>query len=119
VNIGSDKVCVEPERLIIHAAEPMDLPIREFCSSSLAGLGPARRTAPTDKSVGYFLSSTGLDVIQPTTARSHYYNSASGRKPRAWADITAPGLANKSDDSLRRKIVAQLLIKHPSRGNWS
>jgi hypothetical protein len=31
LNIGSDKVCVEPERLIIHAAEPMDLPIREFC----------------------------------------------------------------------------------------
>src|SRR3989442_11557061 len=31
VNIGSDKVWVEPERLIIHAAEPMDLPIREFC----------------------------------------------------------------------------------------
>ena len=31
LNIGTDRVCLEPERLIIHAAEPMDLPIREFC----------------------------------------------------------------------------------------
>ncbi len=31
LDIGTDKVCLEPERLIIHAAEPMDLPIREFC----------------------------------------------------------------------------------------
>src|SRR5690349_1840838 len=31
LNIGSDKVCFEAERLIIHATEPMDLPIREFC----------------------------------------------------------------------------------------
>ena len=31
LNIGRDKVCLEPERLIIHAVEPMDLPIREFC----------------------------------------------------------------------------------------
>jgi len=31
VNIGSDEVCLEGERLIIHAAERMDLPIREFC----------------------------------------------------------------------------------------
>ena len=31
VTIGSDEVRVEHERLIIHAAEPMDLPIREFC----------------------------------------------------------------------------------------
>jgi len=31
LNIGPDKVCLGPDRLIIHAAEPMDLPIREFC----------------------------------------------------------------------------------------
>lgn len=31
LNIGTDRVCLEPERLIIHAAEPMDLPIRESC----------------------------------------------------------------------------------------
>jgi hypothetical protein len=30
VNIGSDKVCLKGERLIIHAAEAMDWPIREF-----------------------------------------------------------------------------------------
>ncbi len=31
VNIGSDKVCLEDGRLVIHAAEAMDWPIREFC----------------------------------------------------------------------------------------
>ena len=31
MNVGSDKVCVGPERLVILAAEPMDLPMREFC----------------------------------------------------------------------------------------
>ncbi len=31
LSIGRDKVTVEPERLMIYAAEPMDLPIREFC----------------------------------------------------------------------------------------
>jgi hypothetical protein len=31
VDIGSDQVTVDRERLIIHAAEPMDWPIREFC----------------------------------------------------------------------------------------
>lgn len=31
VNIGSDEVCVERERVVIHAAEPMDWPVREFC----------------------------------------------------------------------------------------
>jgi hypothetical protein len=30
VNIGSDKVCLEQGRLIIHAVEPMDWAIREF-----------------------------------------------------------------------------------------
>lgn len=31
IHIGTDSVSREPERLFIHAAEPMDLPIREFC----------------------------------------------------------------------------------------
>jgi hypothetical protein len=31
VNIGSDEVFFEGERVVIHAAEPMDWPIREFC----------------------------------------------------------------------------------------
>jgi hypothetical protein len=29
--MASDKVCVETERLIVHAAEAMDWPVREFC----------------------------------------------------------------------------------------
>ena len=31
MKVGSDQVNVEGNRLIIHAAEPMDWPIREFC----------------------------------------------------------------------------------------
>ena len=31
VNIGSDEVYLEGERVVIHAAEPMQWPIREFC----------------------------------------------------------------------------------------
>jgi hypothetical protein len=30
MNVGSDKVCLEQGRLIIHAAEAMGWPIREF-----------------------------------------------------------------------------------------
>jgi len=41
MNIGSDKVCVGPERLIIHAAEPMDLPTRGLCS--LGGVAANRQ----------------------------------------------------------------------------
>jgi len=31
MNIGSDEVVFDGERIVIHAAEPMDWPVREFC----------------------------------------------------------------------------------------
>ena len=61
VNIGSDKVWVGPERLIIHAAEPMDLPIREFCRVALYFQGrkyyyvQSKRTGQRPHAVIYWL----------------------------------------------------------------
>jgi len=62
--------------------------------SALAGLGPACRTAPTDKykSVGYFLSPNGLDAaIPPKTARrlnEGLWASNANRKTAEAVDLT-------------------------------
>lgn len=39
VNVGSDKVTYEGDRLIVHAAVPMDWPVREFCKVPIFFLG--------------------------------------------------------------------------------
>jgi len=80
VIIGSDKVEAERERVIIHAAEPMDWPIREFCRIPLYFQGQkyylrSRRKGERPYAMVYELWPWPAD-LQDASARHIIYDEA-------------------------------------------
>ena len=77
LNVGSDKVCAESERLIIHAAEPMDVPIREFCKIPVYYLGQkyyvlSKRTGERPYAAVYVLCPWPTGLLESSTRHLIY-----------------------------------------------